>query len=162
MPLTIARTTTDGKFQLNQTFDWDTLKKEVTVAMVLKNTSGLSQANVQLARYFDGDLSNDFGDDIYDANADSVWGLDGSYGSGAGHHGLMLTTLSFAQPHSVAIEKYSDWDPLGSSQQRARSCLGIRQIGPTAPGNYVGRITFNLGTIAAGGTKTIIVLYKRF
>jgi hypothetical protein len=33
---------------------------------------------------------------------------------------------------------------------------------PTAPDDYVGRPTFNLGTIGAGAAKTIIVLYKRF
>jgi hypothetical protein len=38
-PLTITRTTTNGVFQLRQTFAWDTTEKDVTITMTLTNRS---------------------------------------------------------------------------------------------------------------------------
>jgi hypothetical protein len=158
LPLQIRRNTEDGKMQLRQTFEQDTEKREIIVTMILVNISGAPLTNVRLSRYFDGDLSNDAGDDRYDKSADSVWGRDN--GAGPGHHGLLLTTLSLAQPHVPAVELFSDWNPY--IEGTAQDCTPINQATPTPPGNYIGRITFNLGTMNAGVAKTIKVLYKRF
>lgn len=159
LPVTITRASVDGKFQLKQTFDWNPAQKEITVTMVLKNISGASIANVRMARYFDGDLSSNLSsidptDDIYNGSDDSVLGKDN--GVGAGHYGIMLTNLGFAQLHAPAVEKFDDFVTTRST------CTPTEADVPTAPGDYTGRMTFPLGTIAAGTTKTVKVLYRRF
>jgi hypothetical protein len=160
LPLTIARQTTDGRFELRQTFEWNTLEKEVAITMILRNISGASIGSVKLARYFDGDLNNTVTGDIYDAGSDSVWGRQG--GASGARYGLRLTALSFAQPHTTAVERFVDWNPLNAGPPySARTCTPVVQTTPTAPGDYVGRVTFTLGTIPAGGTKTVKVLYGR-
>ena len=162
-PLTIKRQTTDGKFELKQTFEWNTLEKEILITMVLKNISAGSITNVKLARYFDGDLNStdaviDDSDDIYDANSDSVWGRDS--GTGAGHHELMLTALAFAVSHTTAAETFSDFNPAGAVQT-GRTCTPIPRSVPTVPSDSVGRVTYNIGTMAAAASKTVKVLYRR-
>ena len=55
LPLTIRRTTTDGKWQLTQNFGVS--PDAVTVTMALKNTSGVVQSGVRLARVADIDAA---------------------------------------------------------------------------------------------------------
>jgi hypothetical protein len=161
LPLTIKRQSTDGKFELTQTFDWNPAQKEITITMLLKNISAGSLASVKLARYFDGDLSNDPNDDLYDEDADSSWGTDS--GAGAGHYGVSLTTLNFAVAHSTVVESFADFGPANAGgAQTAKTCTPIAQSVPTAPGNFVGRATYTLGTLAAGASKTVKLLYRRF
>lgn len=160
LPVTIKRQSTDGKFELTQTFTADSAQKEITITMVLKNISAASITNVKLARYFDGDLSGslnngDAGDDIYNRDTDSVWGKDN--GAGVGHHGLALTALSFAQSRSMAVESYGNF-----SMASFGNCSPFAENVPTAPGDYVGRLTYNLSTLAAGVSKTVKVIYRRF
>jgi hypothetical protein len=159
LPVTITRNSTDGKFQLKQTFDWNSAQKEITVTMVLKNLSAASITNVKLARYFDGDLSSglnssDPNDDLYNNDFDSVLGRDS--GAGAGHHGLLLTSLAFAQSHTTAVEAAADFANTRST------CIPVAASVPTAAGDFTGRVTVNLGTLSAGASKTIKVLYRRF
>ncbi|HEX3033904.1 MAG TPA: hypothetical protein VHT73_02070, partial [Thermodesulfobacteriota bacterium] len=72
LPLTITRDTTDGVFRLKQTFSRDSNEKDVTITMTLTNISSSNRSDVILDRYFDGDIDNDFSDDIYDGGSDSV------------------------------------------------------------------------------------------
>ena len=153
-PLAITRNSTDGKLQLKQSFDWDTEKKEITVTMVLKNISGAAIKNVKLARYIDGDMDGTPSGDLYNAGTDSVWGRQS--GSSGVRHGVMLTALSFATAHTPEVETYLNW-----SNNRG-SCTPVAEAVPTAPGDYVARMTFSLGTISAGQSKTVKMLYKRF
>lgn len=159
-PLTIKRTSTDGKLELTQTFNWDTAQKEVLIQMVLKNVSAGSLTLVKLARYFDYDLDSssardDNDDDIYDQDSDSVWGRDS--GTGAGHHGVMLTALTFVQGHTTAVQSFTDF----VTDQGSCTASPVATV-PTAPGDYGGRVTYSLGTLAAGASKTVAVLYRRF
>jgi hypothetical protein len=92
----------------------------------------------------------------YNETLDSVDGRHEASGNG---HGLMLTALTFglvdSGPGDVAIEAYLDWS--------RETCLPwTGQVGPTPPGDYVGRITYTLGTINAGASKTVKFLYRRF
>lgn len=160
LPLTIIRRTQSQRFDLSQTFEWDTERKEVIITMALKNNTDFPISGVQLVREFDGDLSNDANDDIYDADQDSVWGRD--RGTGGSHHGLMLTALSLGVSHSTAVESFADWQPNAGHADTGRKCTPIKQNTPTTPGNYTGRLTYNLGPVAAHTTRTVKVLYKRF
>ncbi|HEX8068344.1 MAG TPA: hypothetical protein VF546_00230, partial [Pyrinomonadaceae bacterium] len=119
-PLIMDGLTADRKFELIQTFEADAEGKSVTITMRVINNSNSAVEGVKLARYFDADLSNDSADDIFDADADSVWGRDS--GRGAGHQGLMLTALTLAQPHTPVVEKQSDW-----GQTTAATCSPMRQ-----------------------------------
>jgi hypothetical protein len=157
--LTIKRQSTDGKLELTQTFNWDTAQKEILITMVLKNISAVSLSAVKLARYFDDDLDSpldeaDELDDIYDQDSDSVWGRDG--GTGAGHHGVMLTALTFIQSHTTAVQLFSDFNG------DAGSCTASPVATVPATGDYTGRVTYNLGTLNAGQSKTVQMLYRRF
>ena len=157
-PLTITRKSTDGKLELNQTFDWDTAQKEITVTMVLKNISAASMTNVKLARYFDADVDT-YGfnayDDIFDADSDSVWGRQAA--ESGPRHGLLLSALSLGVTHSAVVEKSSDWE------LTRKTCTPASVPTPAAsPDDYIGRLTYSLGTLAANQSKTVIVLYKRF
>ena len=159
LPVTITRNSTDGKFELKQTFDWNPAQKEITITMVLKNLSASSISNVKLARHFDADLSSslstsDGGDDIYNRDTDSVWGKDN--GAGVGHHGVALTALSFAISRSTAVETFGDYVNTRST------CTPIAASVPTAPGDFTGRLTYNLSTLAAGTSRTVKVIYRRF
>ena len=159
-PLTIKRQSTDGKLELTQTFNWDTAQKEILITMVLKNISAVSLSAVKLARYFDDDLDSlldeaDELDDIYDQDSDSVWGRDS--GTGAGHHGVMLTALTFAQAHTLAVQKFTDFNV-----DKASCTASPVATVPTAPGDYTGRVTYTLGTLSAGQSKTMQMLYRRF
>jgi hypothetical protein len=151
-PLTITRQSTNGKFELKQTFDWNQWNN-ITITMVLKNISNAAIKDVKLARYFNGDLDKTATNDRYDATPDSVWGRQGT-ATGA-RHGLMLTALSFALAHSTAVETAGNW------AQTGEGCVPMPETVPTKPGNYAGRLTFDLGTLNAGQSKTVKVLYER-
>jgi hypothetical protein len=154
LPLSLTRKSTDGKLQLQQSFDWDTTNKEITVTMVLKNVSGAPITNVKLARYFLGNVDGSAFGDFFDADSDSVWGKD--FNTYAGH-AVMLSALSLALTHRSDVETFSAW------YSSYKTCTPVPQPVPTTTAaDYVGRLTFNLGTINAGVSKTVKVLYKRF
>jgi hypothetical protein len=155
LPLTITRNTTDGFFQLEQKFSRDTAEKDVTITMKLINVSRSSIDGVQLVRYFDGDIDNDNADDRYAQTTDSVWGWEDTEG-----HGLMLTALSFDIEHFMAAEPFSSWTPLNSGSATHCDIGGVTT--PTNPGDFVGAVIYSLETIAAGKSKTVKVLYRRF
>ena len=144
---TLRRSTCDGAFQLIQTFAMNGVNHELTITMTLKNTSGFNYTNTQLSRYFDGDIDRDFDDDIYSRTIDSVYGQDGSLDN------LMLTALSFNTNHTTSVHTASGWNPAVTSQASVAT--------PTAAGDFVGRITYNLGTVNNGAQKILKVLYKR-
>jgi hypothetical protein len=159
LPLSITRNTTDGKFQLKQSFEWNTAEKEIIITMVLKNTSASSIMSVQLSRYFDGDISDTPGNDVYDTTQSAAWGRDTSLT----RYGLMLTALSFAYTSQADQEPFNAWNPTGSTYQSARGCYSFIGYGPPPPASdYIGRLTYTLGTISAGQSKTVKMLYKRF
>jgi hypothetical protein len=155
-PLTITRTTTDGAFRLQQTFARDSVEKDVTITMVLRNISAAPIADVFLTRYFDGDIDNFAANDFYDQTLDSVWGKESF---GASGHGLMLTALTFGTSHGTDIESFTDWKRTNGST--CRPPFGS-QGGPVGEGDFVGRLTYELGTLNAGQSKTVRVLYRRF
>jgi hypothetical protein len=146
--LTIARQTTDAKFRLTQTFEWDTTERDVTITMILKNISASAISSIQLARYFEGNLDNTGGNDIYDRSNDSVWGRE--------THALSLTALTQTISHLTAVETLNNW----SSSTRS-TCAPIHAVVPNGPGFFVGRLTYNLGSISPKASKTVKMLYRR-
>ncbi|HEX8651170.1 MAG TPA: hypothetical protein VF708_10040 [Pyrinomonadaceae bacterium] len=147
-PLTITRNSLDGKFQLKQVFSRDAAEFDITITMTLTNISTGSISNIKLARYFDGDIDNDDSDDIYDRSAESSWGRE--------THAVSLTALTPAIAHSTAVETYGNWLNTRSA------CTPTSATVPTAVGDYTGRVTYTIGTLNAGASKTVKFLYRRF
>lgn len=159
-PLIITRQSVDGKLELKQTIDINLAEKEILITMALKNISGAQITDVKLARYFNGDISRyNLGGtqnfpDIYDRDADSVWGKDD--GAGPGHHSLTLAALTLGQSHTAAVETFADYNNTRSTC----TPVAVATV-PTSPGDYTGRLTYNLGTLNAGATKTVKFIYRR-
>jgi hypothetical protein len=163
-PLTITRSSEDGAVQLTQEFAWTPQTQEVRIVMQLTNTSDTALSHVRISRYFNGVIDAHYNaegifDDIplnrFARNADSVWGWHEGDGK---TRGLMLTALSLTLPHSTHVEDLQDWWMEGGGFCRPYYDYPT----PTDPGMWVGRVTHNVGTIEAGSTKTVKVLYRRF
>ena len=160
LPLIFTRQTLDGTLELKQTIDWNPQEKEVFITMTLKNISGAQLTNVKLARYFNGDISRvnnsfviDNDDDIYDRDTDAVWGKDN--GAGAGHHSIVLLAQTPGLSHTPVVETKANFDITKST------CTPIAEPVPTAPGDYTGRLTYNLGTFNPGVSRTVKYIYRR-
>ena len=157
LPFVIRRTSSDSRIQLEQSFNLDNEKKEIIISMKVTSTSSAGLSNVRVARYFDADLDStqsvtDNADDIYDRDSDSVWGRDS--GTGVGHHGVMLTALTFGTPHNPVVETFTNFT------NHVNTCTATQAAIPTATGDFTGRVQYNLGTVV--NTKTVKFIYRRF
>jgi hypothetical protein len=144
---TLIRDTCDGAWRLTQTFLRNVTNHELTITMTLKNLSGFNYTGVVMDRYFDADLDNDNSDDRFSRTFDSVTGQDSTFDS------LSLTAISFTIPHSTAIHTFAGWNPAVTNQASVAS--------PTGAGDFVGRVSYSLGTINNNAQKIVKVLYKR-
>jgi hypothetical protein len=127
--------------------------------MTVKNISASSITGISLSRYFDPDMNNDSDDDYLDRGPDSVWARDATE---THRYGLVLTALSANYVHAAYIEFYSDWNPYGNTHD-ATACYPVAETAPQSGLNdYVGRLTYKLGAIGPGATKTVKVVYRRF
>lgn len=140
--ITIRRTTTDGRFQLDQKWSRDNLERDLTVMMSLTNF-GATQ-NVFLLRTSDPDVDNDFSDDRFDKSAHAGWTRD--------FNAVTMSNLTLTVPHSVIM---SNPAPIVSS------CSPAFQVGvPGGPGDPGISILYNLGTMATGKKKVVRVSYR--
>ena len=145
---TLKRSTCDGAWQLTQTFTRNITNHELTITMTLRNTSGgQNYTDVELARYFDGDVDSTTGGDRYNRTFDSVHAQESTFDN------LMLTALTFNTSHATAVHTCGSWNRAVTTQASAAT--------PTAAGDFVGRITYHLGTINNNTQKVVKVLYKR-
>jgi hypothetical protein len=151
-PLNIVRNTTDGKFAITQVFSRDTSERVFTVVMTVKNLTGAPITGVKLARYFNGDIDGSAANDVYSRTLDTVWGTQGPTGNG-----LALFAKS-STSHTTRVERATNWDPNGLGS--AEKC-DVTGYNGTAIGDYVGRVTYSLGTINAGASKTVSIVYRR-
>jgi hypothetical protein len=154
-PLTIIRDTTDGVFRLKQTFSRDTTEKDVTITMNLKNISAASMANVNLTRYFRNWIT------IINGHAgrtvDTVWGWNG--------WGFSLTALTMATPHSTVVQTSDAFSPYGGNFTDGcfdTSLVDANTATGTATNGFAGRVMYKLGTINAGSSKNVKVVYRRY
>jgi hypothetical protein len=154
--------------ELMQIFYMSPDDREGFIYMRVTNLSQVYVTSVSLSRYFDGDIDNNGVTDVYNRTADSVEGRQGN----ATGHGLMLDVVG-AYQWSKAI---NNWEPAAYTYKTAvlkkpfnPTNLTVAPVAtPTSPGDYVGRITFNLGQISgtasdpAGGRKAVMFRYHRF
>jgi hypothetical protein len=144
-PLSIVRS--GGGWRITQTYARDAVQREFNITMAVKNTSASSKTNVDISRFFDGDVDNDVLN-VYDASLDAVWGRD--------LHSLALQSVSLATTHHVSIEMFSE---LGSNLANG-VCSIPNNPGPTATGDWAGVATYHFSSIAAGATKTVKFTYR--
>lgn len=154
-PLTITRDTTDGVFRLTQTFSRDTLEKDITATMTLKNLSASAVGGVYLTRYFGYLNAASFSREA--RSLDSVWGWHG--------FGLSLTGLAFAVSHSTVVQTRDTW--LGGAGSLGDGCFETSVVDTTmatgtTTNGWAGRVVEHLGTMKAGGSKLVKVVYRRF
>jgi hypothetical protein len=146
LPLCITRRTV-GNLELQQCFSHVANEREVDITMTLRNLSGAARYSVTLDRYFDGDIAADAGDDRYTRSADAVWGEDGV-------HTLALADINgLAFPHTVAVHTFAGF--------LANACNQASVATPTAAGDFVGRLSYQFGTLVANASRSIRVQYRK-
>jgi hypothetical protein len=170
IPIFTRRTTnlTGAVLELRQEIYAFPQRKEIIIVMAVRNLSPSPLSNVRVTRYFDGDIDNNGADDIYDRTADSVTGKQGVTG-----HGLTMDAINSWHwggydwvvtpiPHSTAVLK-KPFNPRITNPTSLAT--------PTARGDYLGLISYNLGVLEAGNTsyyapqnsqKKVAVRYIRF
>ena len=147
-PLTVIRTSVNG-LQLTQSYSADSTERDVTVTMTVRNMNALPRFAVRLDRYFDGDIDNTPANDLYSRTADSVWGYQ-SLG-----HGLLLTDISPAPgtAHTTAVQTMLGMVPASCGQASVAT--------PTAAGDFAGRLSYSIGTLPPGASRTVRINYRR-
>jgi hypothetical protein len=126
--------------------------------MKLTNLSTSARNDVFLSRYYDGDIDGTTSD-LSAQSLDSVWANDAS------GHALSLTGLTFSTSHGAVRSKFANWDPNGpiASPKHGRfACRTFDNDPPTQNGDFVGWVTYSFGTINAGSSKTVKVVYRRY
>ncbi|KAA1418976.1 hypothetical protein F0U44_10950 [Nocardioides humilatus] len=146
-PLTITRTTTDGRFSLKQKFS-ASASRIVTITMSVTNTSGGDLAGVKLSRLGDIDLigevfdiHNDFG--LSTRRSAIVFDNPGS--------ALTLTGTSRGRPVVTSVGFFPD---------NHDSCAPLAGVSVTGPEDMMAKATYNLGTINAGDTREVAFTYS--
>lgn len=147
LPLCITRRT-NTNLEVQQCFSHNANEKEIVVSMTVRNVSGAPRFNVMLDRYFDGDIAGTPGNDRYLRSLDAVWGEDG-------FHALALRNISgLASPaHTTAVHTFAAFN--------AASCNQATLATPTALGDFVGRLSYQFGNLAANASRTVRVQYDK-
>jgi hypothetical protein len=146
LPLCITRRTL-GNLELSQCFSHVPNEREVDITMTLRNLSGATRYSVTMDRYFDGDIAADAGDDRYVRSADAVWGEDGLYT-------LALADINgLAFPHTTAVHTFGGF--------LANFCNQVSVATPTGLGDFVGRLSYQFGTLTANASRSVRVQYRK-
>jgi hypothetical protein len=159
-PLTVTRKTTDGRFQLTQVWNKpDATEKDVTVAMTLKNISGATISHgVLLSRSGDFDAGSS-SSDLGATTGASTWQWD-DVGAGVDSSkvGTMLSALSFGTTHLARVESRSGWVLADGTRT---GCLANNLATPTSAQDLAMRVTYDLGDLIPGQSKTVKFEYER-
>lgn len=169
LPLTITQITSNGVYELTQSYARDTLKRDLVVTMkVTRLTNGDCASpllggcpGVGLARYYEGDVDNNtVTNSIFNLDADSLW----EWVNAAGHHGLMLSDVNNSASHTTSLVTHADFDPFGTGFHAAEGCATANSAAAstTDGADLHGILHYGLGTIPVGTAKTVKVDYRRF
>ncbi len=172
LPLTIVRTTTDGVYELKQSYAQDVTKRDIAITMKITRKSNSDCGPngcppVRLARYFEGDVDNNQSANArFAQDTDSVW----EWINVSGNHGFVLSNLmAGGSAYATTVHTNTDFDPNGSGLQIAKGCIVFAgQVAtPTDPAvtnaaNLHGRVIYIWGNIALNMSKTVKLSYRRF
>jgi len=145
LPITITRSTSDGRFLLTQKYAKDNAEHDFTVTMTLKATGG-ARTNVRLVRAVDIDVDENLSGsfvDLFDRSVDAVWGRQ--------THGFSMTAQTLGVSHSTTIR------PIAVPT----TCdLGTDATPQTYDG--YGAIQYNIGGMNSNSSKTVKVVYRGY
>jgi hypothetical protein len=147
LPLCITRRTT-GNLELTQCFSHIVNTPRFNISMTLRNVSGAVRWNVQMARYFDGDINGDVADDTYLRTPNSILAADA-----ASDDIISLRDIAPLYAHATAVHTFGAFN--------AASCAQASLATPTAPGDFVGRINYSFGNLAANASRTVRLEYSK-
>jgi hypothetical protein len=146
--ITIQRDTADGRLRLVQKFTRDTSENDVTITATVTNRTGAEINAIQLSRYADFDIDTTSDADVFEDSLDGVWASE--------MHGVTLSATSFNQglsnkgvePFSTLITTFAGCDP---------DLVATPAVGMDA----TARVTYFIGTINGGQSKTVKFVYRR-
>lgn len=149
-PTANVRKTTDGKFQVTQTFVRDTLEKEIVITVTIRNISTGAIGDVLFSRFFDADITDRY--NYSGATKASAFIWDKS--SADPGRGLELSGRTYTFPRSAHILWIANVALIDA-------CFP----GPTSDNlgmdnDWTGRVIYTIGTIAAGASKIIKFVYR--
>jgi hypothetical protein len=155
-PLTVTRNTTNGRFQLKQLWSVpDSMEKDVTVTMTLKNISSAPITDVLISRSGPFDVSVNSIDQGA-RTRDSAWQWDDVSSFDSPPVGLMLTTFARSTPHQTYIQPEGDWNATRTG------CLpGTSLTTPTAAQDLASRVVVDVGNLRPGESTTVRFQYGR-
>ena len=160
-PTSNVRKTLDGKFQVTQTFLRDAVAKEITITVTIRNISPAVIFNVQFSRFFDADILTTF--DYAGATSRSVfiWNKDVTefpIANQRWNRGLELTARTYTVESEGQLVRIGAFYPLD------RVCflhrLDYEVMQPVEPNDWTGRLTYSIGTMAAGASKIVKFVYR--
>jgi len=131
-----------SQYQLDQVFKLDKNDRSVTITMTLTNISGATIPDVRLARAYDPDVNNDFGDDLEVKSARGVWAGDTD--------AVTLTGTTWAMPTDTAVDT-------GSSPACSPASASVPRLTGDAT---LANVTYRLGNIAHGAKKKVVFVYR--
>jgi hypothetical protein len=143
----ISRKTADGKLELVQSYKTDAGERDFTITMTLYNRSNGPLYKVRLDRYADLDASNTVKSDVFHKSPRAVFATDNSNPTK-----LAIMTELTAASFDTAVHSSSTWQKNACNQPASPS--------PTVPEDWVGRISYNIGTLAKGASKTVKLQYR--
>jgi hypothetical protein len=150
-----VRKTADGRYTLTQSFARDAPEKQLVITMTLKNNGPGPVTNVRIARFVDIDAGGNAIGDVFSKSLDSVTGVEATPGQ---EHGMMVGVLTPEISHVTQIVSYSDF----STAEYKYCAPTAPYASPTTDGDWVAFVRFDLGTMAAGASRTVKLFYRRF
>jgi hypothetical protein len=153
-PLTINRTTSNGVFTVTQIFQPDKTEKDLKVTMKVKNNSAVTQTDVGIGRGWDAGTGLE---EIGFVNL--RYSVTMFYPEGVSGGGLTLTALSTGGV-STFLWTYDWW------RDQVRGTATMCSANPSyalvdAQKDLFGFVSYFLGHIAPGATKTVIFSYRK-
>jgi hypothetical protein len=157
-PLTITRSTIDGKVRLKQAWAVpDAGEKDVVVTMTVTNLSSSALSSVMLTRSGDFDVGSTSADRAAGTD-DSAWEFDDRVGGpDVPAAGVMLSALTLAMQHVAIIERAADWSGVTGTR---KGCSTATIPTPTESADLVLRNGYFFGTVPAGGSRTVKFEYR--
>ena len=146
-----VRTTTDGIFRITQSFLRDALEKEIIITVTIRNMATFAVSAVRFSRFFDVDVTdlNDFSGSTKESAF--IWDRY----SGDPGRGLQLSARTYTIPSEAHIVLFDNFQPLtsGCNPGLASGAAGTLE-------DWTARVTYNIGTMAAGASKIMKFVYR--
>jgi hypothetical protein len=147
-PITIRRSSNDGRITLDQKFVPNKVGRTMTITMTVTNNTTTTLTGVKVARVVDPDMDGTIDDDVFDHSTDQAWARQGGLDPTIPRRSLVLAAPTTSVPHNTAL----------TQGEGAPGCSIAS--GPPAAGDYGMRIVYDVGSIAPGKKKVVVFRYN--